>query len=209
MRRESVHLFCFGMGGACALAAAGIVLAASPAAAHKGEETLVVKLHPVSLEGSGVNEKVTLGTVTITAAAGGGVNINVLATGMPQGKHGLHIHRDGSCGIGKVNDKDAPAGAAGPHFDPAKTGKHLGPDGDGMGHSGDLPNLEIGADGTGILETSSTRLNFKDLVGKTVIVHANPDNYTDEPPLGGSGGRIACGMIQEKAMKAAKAKKKK
>ena len=33
------------------------------------------------------------------------------------------------------------------------------------------------------------------IVGRAIVIHANEDNYTDTPPLGGSGPRIACGEI--------------
>jgi Cu-Zn family superoxide dismutase len=32
------------------------------------------------------------------------------------------------------------------------------------------------------------------IVGRAVIVHANPDDYTSQP-VGNAGGRIACGLI--------------
>ena len=42
--------------------------------------------------------------------------------------------------------------------------------------------------------------NFKDvsaLRGKSVVIHAGGDNYSDQPqPLGGGGARIACGVIE-------------
>ena len=35
------------------------------------------------------------------------------------------------------------------------------------------------------------------LRGKTLMIHAGGDNYSDQPkPLGGGGARIACGVIQ-------------
>jgi superoxide dismutase, Cu-Zn family len=41
------------------------------------------------------------------------------------------------------------------------------------------------------------RLKVSDLKGRSLIIHANPDNYSDQPePLGGSGARIACGVIE-------------
>ena len=33
-----------------------------------------------------------------------------------------------------------------------------------------------------------------DIVGKAVIVHKDPDDYTTQP-TGNSGGRVACGLI--------------
>jgi Cu-Zn family superoxide dismutase len=184
MRRSTILIF----------GAAGLLLVTR--GTGSAGDALTATLHPVSMEGKGVDESKDLGTVTLSAGNTGAVVVDVQAKGLPPGKHGLHIHRDGSCGIGKVNDKDAPAGAAGPHFDPANTGKHLGPD--GAGHAGDLPNLEVKEDGTGTLKASSQKFKLADLKGRTVVVHANPDNYTDDPPLGGSGGRIACGVIMQK-----------
>ena len=40
------------------------------------------------------------------------------------------------------------------------------------------------------------RLKIADLRGRAVIIHAGGDNYDDKPqPLGGGGGRIACGVF--------------
>jgi Cu-Zn family superoxide dismutase len=33
------------------------------------------------------------------------------------------------------------------------------------------------------------------IVGRSIVIHANADNYTDTPPNGGSGARVACGEI--------------
>ena len=36
-----------------------------------------------------------------------------------------------------------------------------------------------------------------ELKGKALMIHEAGDNYADEPkPLGGGGGRIACGVIE-------------
>lgn len=37
-------------------------------------------------------------------------------------------------------------------------------------------------------------LAVSDLKGLTLMIHANGDNYSDNPPLGG-GSRMACGVI--------------
>jgi len=85
--------------------------------------------------------------------------------------------------------------AAGGHLDPAKTGKHLGPYGDG--HLGDLPPLVVDADGTAMLPVLAPRLKVKDLKGRSIMIHAGGDNYSDQPkPLGGGGARVACGVIK-------------
>ena len=39
--------------------------------------------------------------------------------------------------------------------------------------------------------------NLDELKGKALMIHEGGDNYADEPkPLGGGGGRIACGVIE-------------
>ena len=39
-------------------------------------------------------------------------------------------------------------------------------------------------------------LTLADVEGRTLMIHENGDNYSNEPkPLGGGGARIACGVI--------------
>lgn len=64
---------------------------------------------------------------------------------LPAGVHGFHVHEKGSCEPGMKDGKAVAALAAGGHFDPQKTGKHLGPYADG--HLGDLPAIYVTADG--------------------------------------------------------------
>ena len=142
----------------------------------------------------------TTGQLAVLAQVGGISSVNgqeAMQAGDGQGvfyPHGIHVHSGGSCAATTQDGKVVPAGAAGPHFDPAATNSHKGPQ--GAGHAGDLPNIRVLNDGTGILETTTNRFTLGDLVGKTVILHANPDNYTDTPANGGSGPRIACGVIE-------------
>jgi Cu-Zn family superoxide dismutase len=85
--------------------------------------------------------------------------------------------------------------AAGGHYDPATTGRHEGPG--GKGHLGDLPALTVGADGKATAPVTAPRLKVADVLGRSLMVHAGGDNYADSPaPLGGGGGRIACGVIK-------------
>ena len=64
---------------------------------------------------------------------------------LPPGEHGFHVHANGSCQPAIKDGKATAAGAAGGHFDPQKTGKHEGPEGNG--HLGDLPVLVVNNDG--------------------------------------------------------------
>ncbi len=127
----------------------------------------------------------------------GGTQITVISRALPPGNHGLHIHEFGSC-FASFDTKGVatPFGSAGGHYDPAMTGTHKGPD--GGGHAGDLPMLQVNPDGSGMVAFYAATLHVTgadSLLGKAIVVHANPDDYTDTPPNGGSGPRIACGAI--------------
>ncbi len=125
--------------------------------------------------------------------ANGEMTVTAEVSGAPAGKHGFHIHENGSC--------DEAGKAAGGHFNPNKV-KHglLSKDGFTGAHAGDLGNIEIGADGTGKLVTSVGGLTLGDgkygITGKSVILHEKEDNFGQ--PTGNAGGRIACGVIEKK-----------
>ena len=86
--------------------------------------------------------------------------------------------------------------AAGGHYDPQGTKKHLGPH-HKEGHLGDLPVLVVDKDGSASLPGLAPRLKTSNLNGRSVMIHAGGDNYDDQPaPLGGGGGRIACGVVK-------------
>jgi Cu-Zn family superoxide dismutase len=91
--------------------------------------------------------------------------------------------------------KQVPALAAGGHYDPAGANKHLGPQ--GAGHLGDLPAITVGADGKAVTAVVAARLKLADVKGRSLMIHAGGDNYSDQPvPLGGGGARVACGVIK-------------
>jgi Cu-Zn family superoxide dismutase len=114
--------------------------------------------------------------------------------GLPPGLHGFHVHSNPSCEPAKKDGKPTPAGAAGDHYDPQRSGKHGLPWGDG--HLGDLPPLYVAADGTATQPVLAPRLKLADVSGRSLMVHAGGDNHADHPaPLGGGGGRIACGVV--------------
>ncbi|MBV8423657.1 MAG: superoxide dismutase family protein [Candidatus Eremiobacteraeota bacterium] len=141
-----------------------------------------------------------IGDAKFIGQSGGGTEIIVSVNGLPPGQHGMHIHEFGSCNALRDTQGNAtPFGAAGGHFDPQHTSHHLGPN--GGGHAGDLPNLTVDPSGSGGLAYFARNLNVSgadSIVGRAIVIHANPDNYTDTPPFGGSGGRIACGEIGAK-----------
>lgn len=130
-----------------------------------------------------------LGNITLTQSSYGLLIIPALK-GLTPGIHGLHVHEVPSC--------DNFAEAAGGHLDPAKTGEHLGPY-NNNGHLGDMPVLIVDKNGTATLPLLAPRLSLIATEGHSLVIHAEGDNYTDTPPMGGSGDRIACGIIPVEA----------
>jgi Cu-Zn family superoxide dismutase len=62
---------------------------------------------------------------------------------------------------------------------------------------GDLPELVITPDGKVAQPVVVPHLTVKEIRGRSIMIHAGGDNYSDQPaPLGGGGARIACGVIQ-------------
>lgn len=114
-----------------------------------------------------------------------GVLIYPKLSSLPPGLHGFHLHEHPSC--------EEHAMKAGGHFDPAKTNTHLGPYGNG--HLGDLPALYVNEQGIANTPLLAPRLKIEQLKGLTLMIHKGGDNYSDNPPLGGGGERIACGLI--------------
>jgi Cu-Zn family superoxide dismutase len=107
----------------------------------------------------------------------------------PGAEHGFHVHEKGDCSSGDGM-------SAGGHFNPASAphGRH----GAGAHHVGDLPSLR--ADGAGVarfsFDSASLRVGSgtSDIVGKGLIVHRDPDDYTTQP-TGNAGPRLACAVI--------------
>lgn len=83
----------------------------------------------------------------------------------------------------------------GGHYAPDSSENHGPPWGEG--HLGDLPALFVDGEGNAHHPVLAPRLEMDDLQGRSLMIHAGGDNYSDEPkPLGGGGERLACGVIQ-------------
>jgi superoxide dismutase, Cu-Zn family len=183
----------------CALAGS-VALAASArqsdAAQTRPAGKATARAH-ATLAGEGVSGTVEF--VEMAYDTGSEVEITLTAKGLKPGLHGVHLHAVGKC--------EPPAfTAAGGHFDPGPAG-NTDPDANHPFHMGDIPNLRVGADGSGTLQARTTRvtlsagpLSLFDADGSAVIVHGNPDQgTTGEPKSGVSGGpRVACGAIEKK-----------
>ena len=119
------------------------------------------------------------------------VRVIVFAQGLkPGAEHGFHIHEAGDCSSG---DGMSAKG----HFNPY--GK---PHGDPKGaerHAGDLPALKAGKDGRAKIDATLDVLSIGqgpgNIVGRGLIIHADPDDYKTQP-TGNAGARIACGVIK-------------
>lgn len=101
----------------------------------------------------------------------------------PVGPHGFHIHENGNCEVG---DPENPFMAAGEHWNP-----DLQPHGN---HAGDFPVL-FSNNGIAKMCFFTNRFKPQDVIGRSVIIHLNPDDYRSQP-AGDSGKRLACGVIK-------------
>jgi superoxide dismutase, Cu-Zn family len=156
-----------------------------------GAATATATINSISATGVGG----PLGTVTFTDSPDGLV-ITLKLSGLPPGEHGFHIHDKGDCGPGMNQGKPAAGFAAGGHYDPAHTKKHLGPLST-AGHRGDLPVLVVDSRGDATGTANAPHLSVEQIRGRSIMIHAGGDNYSDAPaPLGGGGARIACGVIK-------------
>lgn len=120
--------------------------------------------------------------------AKGGVLVVAQVQGLPQSKgdcpadiFAFHIHAGGSC---TGNEKD-PFANSGAHYNP-KNCPH-------PAHAGDLLPL-FGCRGYAFLMFFTNRFTAAEVVGRTVIVHRQPDDFTTQPS-GNAGAKIACGPI--------------
>lgn len=123
------------------------------------------------------------------------VDVHVVVKGLPEGKHAVHIHETGIC---------TPCSAARGHFDPGPA-SNSSPDGNHPFHAGDLVNMEVKAEGQGVMHAKTSRITLStgplsvfDADGSAVIVHADPDTYCPDGPVAGcaGGARAACGVIE-------------
>lgn len=133
----------------------------------------------------------TVGTAQLAQVAGG-VRVTARLQGLPPGRRGIHLHDVGRC--------EGPSfSTAGEHFNPS--GRQHGPLNPAGAHAGDLPNLEVGADGVGSVDVVApgARLGpgegtLLDANGSALVVHTNADDLRSDPS-GNSGPRIACGVV--------------
>ncbi|MFV0495236.1 superoxide dismutase[Cu-Zn] [Mycobacterium sp.] len=160
------------------------------------------------LKGAGGTEVATAkfdfskGYATVTLST---VTAGVLAPGF----HGVHVHKVGKCEPNSV----APTGGGQGDF--MSAGGHFSLPGDtGPTTSGNLTSLQVRADGSGTLVTTTDAVTADDLTegsGTAIIIHERSDNFGNIPfryqtsgrpgpdetttATGDAGKRVACGVI--------------
>lgn len=157
------------------------------------ETSTTIEIEQVATVGlTSASDSTVRGLLTATPSADG-VRLAGMIEGLPPNtEHGFHIHETGDC--------SAPdASSAGGHFNP--TDEPHGRAGAGEHHGGDADNLVSDADGFAEVDTDFVGLTLgdgapTDVLGRAVVVHADPDDYVGQP-AGNSGARVACGVITE------------
>jgi Cu-Zn family superoxide dismutase len=166
-----------------------IALLMATAPAYAAAKKLKVTMTFITAEGVGK----PAGTVVV-AESKNGVTLMTDLKGLPPGEHGFHLHEKASCDPAEKDGKMAAGGSAGAHFDPDNTKAHKGPG--GGGHKGDLPKLQVSDKGVAKEKLDVPGLKLDDVAGRTLIIHAGGDNYSDTPkPHGGGGDRALCGVV--------------
>lgn len=94
---------------------------------------------------------------------------------------GFHLHEGGSCGGKDFAD-------TGSHYNPT----HM-PHGN---HPGDFPVLIPTSKGVAAMAFLTDKFTIDEIVGKTIVIHLSPDDYHTQPS-GGSGTKIACGVVKK------------
>lgn len=117
------------------------------------------------------------------------VIVRAEVSGLPKGNgicddpiFAFHIHEGGQC---SGTPKD-PFANAKMHYNPDDCPHPF--------HAGDMPPL-FGVNGSAVLLFLTNRFRVPEIIGKTVIIHAMPDDFMTQPS-GNSGEKIACGIIR-------------
>ncbi len=183
--------------GVAALAGAFTITSASGSASGDGWEAVAVlrdvdgnKVGKVRFEG-------TEGGTTVKAT------LNGITVGL-DGYHGFHLHSNSTNAQCIAPFTNVEGHWSRPAEPPAVHGNH----------SGDLPSIQVLANGTGSARSVTGRFDPSEIEGRAVILHAGPDNFgnvpsryvTGEPSVAGpdattkatgdAGGRIACGIVE-------------
>jgi len=121
----------------------------------------------------------------------GVVTFEAIMDGLTPGLHAIHIHEKSDC-------SSADGTSAGGHWNPVF--KKHGKWGDAEYHKGDIGNFTADENGKGTISLKTDEWcigcddETKNILNKSIIVHANPDDFVTQP-TGNAGGRVACSGI--------------
>jgi superoxide dismutase, Cu-Zn family len=125
------------------------------------------------------------GVLTLTQTDQG-VQVTGEIKGLRPGEHGFHIHEFG--------DLRSPDGTAlGGHYNPHGM-PHAGPQ-DKQHHEGDLGNVKANGEGVTQVSVLAEGLKLHFIIGRSIVVHADPDDLKTQKPPGNAGARIGVGVI--------------
>lgn len=96
------------------------------------------------------------------------------------GVFGFHIHEGMGCGGDDFAETKG-------HFNPTNCEHPY--------HAGDLPPL-FSNQGSAWMAVLTDRFQLDEIIGHTVVVHLQPDDFTTQP-AGNSGRKIGCGVIRQ------------
>lgn len=151
-----------------------------------GGEIVMVTVELLNGDGNAI------GTAELTDEEDG-VSVALQIEDLEAGMHGIHFHQEGKCETPDFK-------SAGDHFNPENSMHGIdNPDGP---HAGDLPNIEVGEDGTASQEFKAENVTLKigeenslfKEEGTALVIHAGEDDQITDPS-GDSGDRVACGVI--------------
>ncbi|UII25020.1 superoxide dismutase family protein [Fulvivirga maritima] len=133
------------------------------------------------------------GEATFTDLGEGLVTFKLTVNHAVPGEHAVHLHEKGDCSA-------ADAKSAGGHWNPTDV-KHGNRPVDMQFHAGDIDNMEVGEDSTGVLTMTITGWTIggadsTNIVGKALIIHGGADDFESQPS-GAAGKRVACGVIEK------------
>lgn len=136
----------------------------------------------------------TLGGVTAWQEPDG-THFKIVVTRFTPGYKGFHLLAHGDCDPFGRNGRLELGGAAGSSlYNPTGASTHRGPFGDG--YIGALPKAEANAEGWIFMTLVAPHVRLADLRGRALVLREQNDSYKASPPLGGSGGIAACGLVR-------------
>jgi Cu-Zn family superoxide dismutase len=125
------------------------------------------------------------GTITLTQTDAG-VQVSGEIKGLKPGEHGFHIHEFGDM---RSTDGMSLGGHYNPHGKP-----HAGPH-DKDRHEGDLGNVTANDEGVAKVNVLAEGVHLHFIIGRSLVVHANPDDFKTQKPPGNAGARVGVGVI--------------